>query len=102
VGYQLYKQTIGLKGPVVSYRLSLGFNSGSAEDVRKAWASFVSERAISVTSYGETRKGQGEVVLDASFCLPEDHANDAASLGQKFARIPGVTQVNLAQIPIPD
>ena len=92
----------GLKGPVVSYRLSLGFNSGSAEDVRKAWASFVSERAISVTSYGETRKDQGEVVLDASFCLPEVHANDAASLGQKLARIPGVTQVNLAQIPVAD
>ena len=90
----------GLKAPVVTYRLSLGFNPASAEAVRKAWSSFVSEPGITVTSYGEARNDQVETV-EASIGLAEDRANAAASLSQRFAEIPGVVHTHCKQMPGP-
>ena len=91
----------GLKGPVVSYRLSVGFTPASAEAVRKVWADFVGEPQVSVTSYSEVRKDQEETV-EASFGLVEGRANTAASLGERFAPIPGITHLRCDEIPGPE
>ncbi|MEK6406721.1 MAG: MgtC/SapB family protein [Acidobacteriota bacterium] len=90
----------GLKTPVVTYRLSLGFNPASAEAVRKAWASLVGEPGVTVTSYGEGRNDQEETV-EASIGLAEDRANAAASLSQRFAEIPGVIHTHCEQMSVP-
>jgi putative Mg2+ transporter-C (MgtC) family protein len=88
----------GLKAPVVTYRLSLGFNPASAEAVRKAWASFVAGPGVTVTSYGEARNDQVETI-EASIGLAEDRADAAASLSQRFAEITGVIHTHCEQIP---
>ena len=86
----------GLNVPVVTYRLTLGFSPASAEAVRKAWASFVGEPGVTVTSYGEARNDQVETV-EALIGLAEDHADAAASLSQRFAGIPGVIHTHCRQ-----
>ena len=91
----------GLKAPVVTYRLSLGFDPASAEAVRKAWASLVGEPGVTVTSYGEARNDQEETV-EASIGLAEDPANAAASLSQRFAEIPGVIHTHCEQMSGPN
>jgi hypothetical protein len=84
---------------VVTYRLSLRFNPASAEAVRKAWDSLVGEPGVTVTSYGEARNDQLETV-EASIGLAEDRADAAASLGQRFAEIPGVVHTHCEQISV--
>jgi len=91
----------GLKSPVVTYRLSLGFNPASAEAVRKEWASFVGEPGVTVTSYGEARNDQVETI-EASIGLTEDSADAAASLSQRFAQIPGVIHTRYEQMSEPN
>lgn len=86
----------GLKTAVAAYRLSLGFSPASAEAVRKAWASFVAEPGVTVTSYGEARNDQVETI-EASIGLAEDRADAAASLSQRFAEIPGVIHTHCEQ-----
>lgn len=86
----------GLKAPVVTYRLSLGFNPASAEAVRKAWSSVAGEPGVTVTSYSEARNDQVETV-EASIGLAEDRAESAASLSQRFAGIPGVIHAHCKQ-----
>ncbi len=91
----------GLNAPVVTYHLSLRFNPASADSVRKAWDSFVGEPGVTVTSYGETRNDQVETV-EASIGLAEDRADAAASLGQRFAEIPGVVHTHCEQTSGPE
>ena len=91
----------GLKAPVVTYRLSLGFNPASAQAVRQGWAGLVGEPGVTVASYGEARDDQVETI-EASICLTEDHADAAASLSQRFAQIPGVIHTRCEQMSEPN
>jgi len=91
----------GLKGPVLTYRLSVGFAPSSAEAVRKVWTNFMGEPGVSVTSYSEARKA-GEETVEASFGLAEDRANTAALMGERFAQIPGILHISCEQMASPE
>ena len=92
----------GLRVAHVAYRLSLGFNPANTENIRKVWSNLVGEPGVSVTSYSEARRDQAETVLEASFGLAEDLANDAASLGERFAQIPGIIHITCEQVLSPE
>jgi putative Mg2+ transporter-C (MgtC) family protein len=84
--------------PVVTYHLTLGFNSASSQAVLRAWENLIGQPGVSVTSYGETRNDQ-KATVEATIGLAEDHDNAAASLSQRFAEIPGVLYTQCKQIP---
>jgi putative Mg2+ transporter-C (MgtC) family protein len=91
----------GLKVPVVSYRLSIGFTPATAQAVREVWSTLMGEPGVSVTSYSEVRKDQEETV-EASFGLAEDRANTAALMGERFGQIPGIRHVSCEQMAVPE
>ncbi len=91
----------GLGDAAGSYQLSLSFTQASAEAVLKVWADFVGDPGISVTSYNQARNDRVGTV-EASFDLATDRANLAASLGQRFAQIPGIVQIRCQQIAGPE
>lgn len=91
----------GLKFPVPSYHLSLSFDSSKMDGVRKVWSDFVEEYAASVTRYREVRTGPSEILLEASFELPEAPANGAHSLVLPFANVDGLIRIDCDQAEPP-
>lgn len=94
----LINKRSGLGARDCEYRLSIGFKPASATEVRKVWEQFVGEPGVSVRSYRELRN-EGEYAIDAAFTLSEDRANEANTLGQIFAALPGIVYIHCQLAP---
>jgi len=92
----------GLITPLVTYHVQVNFNPSATEEVRAAWSAFAARNGVSVTRYSETLDNSSEATLEASFGLSETRAGELPSVGQKLAKIPGVTKARWSQTTIPE
>ena len=86
----------GLRVPLITYRLSVGFDPASTEQARKAWSKLVAEFRASVTSYREVR-GETESTFEALFELAEVPLDGASALGKQLSEIPRLTHIECAE-----
>jgi putative Mg2+ transporter-C (MgtC) family protein len=90
----------GLKAPAATYRLSVAFDSASAEAIQTAWSNFIAEPGVTIASYCEARDDRG-ATIKASIGLAEERTDAAAAISRVFAEIPGVIQTHCKQVSEP-